>query len=128
VQAWARRNLPNYELYNRGFTPAEQTPGTQLEATAEILKPNITLVSPVNGQFVSGDLTIEAAVQAPLQGIKLEVIVNGTAVDHKSGPLGTAFAYKGTIPRSALELQNTVTVRITDAFGNVALKTVIVFQ
>ena len=128
VQAWARRNLPNYELYNRGFTPAEQTPGTQLEATAEILKPNITLVSPVNGQFVSGDLTIEAAVQAPLQGIKLEVIVNGTAVDHKSGPLGTAFAYKVTIPRSALELQNTVTVRITDAFGNVALKTVIVFQ
>lgn len=127
VEEWARRNLPNYNLYNRGFIPAEQAPAQLLE-TAEILKPRITLVTPINGQFTSGDLAIEALIRAPLQGIKLEVIINGKILDQKSGQVGITFTYKVAIPHSALELQNTVTVRVTDAFGNVVEKTAIVFQ
>lgn len=126
VQEWARRNLPNYDLYNRGYQPAPEQAAPA--PTAEILKPKLTLIVPHNGQFISGDLVVEASVQAPLQGVKLEVIVNNRIADQKSGQLGTSFTYRGQIASSSLELQNTVTVRISDAFGNVAEKTVIVFQ
>lgn len=126
VQKWARENLPDYNLYNIGYAPPP-TGGGQ-SAGAEILQPSVLFYAPQSGEFISGDLEIHAQIAAPLQATKLEVIVNGNIADQKNGQLGTSFTYRGRIARSSLELQNTVTARVSDAFGNVAEKTVIVFK
>lgn len=125
VQNWARRNLPNYELYNKGLPPEG---ARSSQPPAELPAPEVTLLSPVNGQFVSGNLEIAANIFVPREGATLEIVVNDKLVDQKSGALGTFFSYKRELESTALELQNTITVRVRDAFGTTAEQTVIVFK
>jgi 1A family penicillin-binding protein len=124
IKEWAKENLPNYDLYNRGYNLSEGSTNSQILES----KPEITITNPQNGQFVDNDFEIQANISSPLQIIKLELIINDITFDQKTGQLGTSLTYSNRVPFSLIELQNSITIRVSDAFGNTDEKTVIVYK
>jgi len=89
---------------------------------------NIDVLSPENGLFVSGDISLRIRVSSDNPVDNVEVYLNGNLVEKETDNLNKSFTYKTDIPFNLLDLQNLLVIRVTDDEGFVSESEVIVFR
>jgi len=121
VAGWLQNNSIDERRFNfvEGFSDSEDNVNGNID---------ISIISPKNGLFVSGDLSIEVDVSSvnPVSGI--EVYLNGVLVDGDDGELENSFVYRTTLPFDILDLQNLLMISVVDGDGFKSNEEVIIFK
>lgn len=117
VLNWAKKNVPDFDSYNKGIYTAEENSDTQ-----------ITINSPQNGSFTSGELLLNFNVTAFKSGPKhIKIIWNGASLEEIQVET-LPFSYQKTITVLEPELQNRLSIKVTDKSGAAFQKDIIVFK
>ncbi|MCL5224118.1 MAG: penicillin-binding transpeptidase domain-containing protein, partial [Patescibacteria group bacterium] len=117
-------------LLNNTFNPsnftvvASSTPTTYSPATTvtnSSSTPNSTIqiqtTSPTNGEFVTNQININAAITSTVDITKVEVYLNNNLIDSRVGNFGTSYTYASALSPSGIQLQNMLVIRATDSSG-----------
>lgn len=121
VAGWLQNNSIDERRFNfvEGFSDSDDSVSGNID---------INIISPKNGLFVSGDLSIEVDVSSvnPVGGI--EVYLNGVLVDSDYSELENSFVYRTTLPFDILDLQNLLMISVVDEDGFKSNEEVIIFK
>lgn len=104
---WAKKNLPDFNLYNQpGILPASDPIPSPT--------PEIKIISPSIGSFVSGSISVQAALTATTNIIEINVYLNNKLVYKNSGAYGQNYNFSLQLTSPQLEAQNLLEVEIVD--------------
>lgn len=118
---WAKNNIPNFDvLYNKPLPSNAQTQSGNAGV-------NVTVSSPVNGDFIRGPLSLHASVISTISIKKIEVYFNNTLLDQLSN-LGSNYTYDRMFQISNPDLQNILRFVATDSSGNTSEKQIILYR
>lgn len=104
---WAKINIPNFGTLNQGAPPVVL--GNQ--------SLTVTIASPQNGSFISGDIPVHAHIVSNSSIKTLELSLNDTVIKTWSGDFGTVYDLDYQLTASSSEQQNNITLTATDG-GN----------
>lgn len=102
-----------------------------LDSTAEATHSGdirLNIVNPRNGDFIEGEINIEAELTSTSKITKLEIYLNSELVENALSDLGTSYVYKTTIKPLNIDIQNLLVVRATNEGGFKISKEVILFK
>lgn len=125
VLGWAKNNVSNFEInYNQIL------PEGAAEEDIEIYQPKIEWLSPKNGDFVkiNDSITTQANINASFVIDKIELYFNDSLVASQSGISGKIYNFQHIFIPSLLETQNSLKIKISDAFGRASESSLILFK
>lgn len=88
----------------------------------------VTINGPDNGGFVTDTIVVNASAYSNNKITKVEVYLNDVLVDSRLGDLGQSYKYIASLKPNNLDLQNILTVRVTDANGAQSSKQLILYK
>ncbi|MEK9173478.1 MAG: PBP1A family penicillin-binding protein [Patescibacteria group bacterium] len=107
VVDWARKNLPDFNLYNQpGILPT-----SNLSAA---YAPQIKITSPSVGSFVSGQINLQANLTSLANIVEINVYLNNKLVYKNSGAYGQNYNFSLQLNSLQLEAQNLLEVEVVD--------------
>lgn len=89
---------------------------------------DIDILSPENGSFISGDVSLEIKVSSNNPVDSVEIYLNDNLIERETDDLDESFTYKTEVPFNLLNLQNLLVIRITDDKEFVSESEVIIFR
>lgn len=129
VLTWAKNNIANFDTeYNQFIPPEYQELDYQTET--EIIIPEettrIEIISPKNGDFVSGNFVLQLKIENPLDIRRLSIFLNQQLLANL--PLSEKEYYTFPVSFQELALQNELKAEVENNAGQIFSKTIIVFR
>jgi 1A family penicillin-binding protein len=123
--AWAREHLPNFASLNEpvplgGVLVGDGIIALTVPTTAEI-------VAPLNGAFVSGNVTVEVDAGSSTNILRAELYWNDALIDTRVSELGMDVHYVYSFTPEVVGPQNLLRLRVIDEAGHSAESSVILF-
>jgi hypothetical protein len=112
-------SAPTTSSPSNGGGTSSSTPNSTIEIKA---------ATPNNGDFITNQININAAITSTLGISKVEVYLNNNLIDSKVGSFGTSYAYNTTLTPQGIQLQNMLVIRATDSSGAQTTEQFILFQ
>ncbi len=78
---------------------------------------NIDIISPKNGDFVSGPIIVNASINSKNKLKRIDLYLNNKLIDSRVEDFGFEAEYKKEFKKEIFDLQNIITVRVTDVSG-----------
>lgn len=124
VLNWARNSISNFTSYNLPLPP-----GAEEESEGQISQQSVSFLSPKNGDFLkTKSIEVKAQISSRFRITEVSLFFNDRLVDKKTGNFGTGFIYSQILNDQNYELQNSLRIKISDAFGNQTEKEIILFK
>ncbi len=116
VLEWAKQNLVDFNLYNKGVNNIGENPNVQ-----------IVVSSPQAGDFINNQINLDFSVVTISQKLeRLEILWNDSLIDQaliNENPI----TYKKTLVVSGIEVQNKLSIRVINSQNSAFQKDIVLF-
>jgi hypothetical protein len=128
--AWGAKNIPNFGNYNQpGSLPAMNQPnGTAMAVTVSSDPPQVIILKPSAGEFLSSAIPLSVNIKAPQNLLKIAVLWNGARVHEFTGLFGTTYSLNWSFTPVSANSQNLLEVEATTQGGVTGRSSVIVYR
>lgn len=124
VLNWARNNIPDFSGYNLPLPP-----GAEEQSQSSATQQTIAFIYPKNGDFIkTRNLDVQVHIDSQFKISGIELLLNNGTVDKKTGAFGNSFTYQYSFTPQDLSPQNSLKIKVSDAFGNQNEKEIILFK
>ncbi|MFA4999290.1 MAG: transglycosylase domain-containing protein [Parcubacteria group bacterium] len=123
VQNWLRNNiLPEISTPTYSYAEGEETPGVVGDG------PKIEFFGIKNGDFITGDLSLQSTIHSGAVITQVEVYLNDQLIDVMTGNFGTEMNYQKVISNNEFRSQNKLVIKAADSSGASGEKEVIIYR
>ncbi len=122
---WAKENIPNFTQNYNYPLPIE----AQSEIETRTFKPQISILSPKNGDFIKMNaISVQVNITGQFDISKIQLFFNEELKDERNGNFGKDTNYQFNLVPSKIELQNSFKIKAIDSSGNEDAKEVILYK
>lgn len=133
VLAWAAQHIPQFSTYNTDLFDLSRYTSF---ITGPLAKIEIAIASPRNGDFIKSNpsnpsqasLHVQAQINSTQAISKIETFFNNQIIDQRNTFFGSQYFYAFSTTVQNTQLQNKLTIRVTDASGATKEQSIILFK
>ncbi len=126
VIEWAKTHISGFI---EGVTYNQPVPfGSTLNNTSQMASSSVTFVTPTNGAFVNNSLSISANLTSINPITRINVLLNGTILESKSGSFGNSYSYQNIFTVNNLNQQNSLILSFFDTANIETKQEIIVYK
>jgi 1A family penicillin-binding protein len=126
VIEWAKTHITGFI---EGVTYNQPIPfGATLSSTSQMASSSITFTTPTNGSFVNTSLTVTANLSSINPITRIDILLNGTILESRTGSFGNNYSYQNTFTVNNLNQQNSLILSFFDTANIETKQEIIVYK